>query len=139
MITMATVYRVLADLVVTLHFAYVTFVIVGLALTLTGGLLHWNWVRNFWFRIIHLLMIATVVVEAWFGITCPLTTWENKLRQLSGQAAYTGSFIANLLHDAMFFDAEPWIFTLGYTLFGTIVLLTFVFAPPRLPQWAKSK
>jgi hypothetical protein len=131
---MATYYRFLADVVVTLHFAYVSFVIVGLLLTLIGGLLHWNWVRNFWFRIIHLLMIAAVVVEAWFGITCPLTTWEKQLRELSGQATYGGSFVANLLHDAMFFDGAPWVFTLGYTLFGAVVLLTFRFSPPRLPQ-----
>lgn len=127
-------YQILADVIVTIHFGYVTFVIFGLLLTLAGGLLGWRWVRNFWFRAIHLLMILIVVGEAWLGIVCPLTTWENNLRQLSGQAAYSGGFIANLLHDAMFFEAEPWVFTLCYSLFGLAVLLTFIYAPPRRPQ-----
>lgn len=126
-------YRLMADLVVVVHFAYVAFVIVGLLLTLAGAVLRWRWVRNFWFRVIHLAMIGVVVAEAWCGIICPLTTWENRLRVLAGQASYRGGFIANLLHDLMFFQAEPWVFTLCYSLFGLAVLAAFLFAPPQLP------
>lgn len=127
-------YRILADAVVTVHFAYVAFVVVGLVLTLAGAALRWKWVRNFWFRVLHLAMIGVVVAEAWCGIVCPLTTWENELRRRAGQAGYRGGFIANLLHDAMFFEADPWVFTLGYSLFGLAVLATFFIAPPRLPD-----
>ena len=136
---MGLVYRILADLVVTIHFAYVAFVIVGLLLTLAGAVLQWRWVRNFWFRIAHLAMIAVVVIEAWCGIVCPLTTWEKELRHLAGQATYHGGFLANVLHDAMFFEAEPWVFTLGYSVFCLAVLATFLFAPPRLPDWLRRK
>jgi polyferredoxin len=69
--------------------------------------LRWTWVRNFWFRLIHLSMIGVVVGEAWCGIICPLTRWENGLRERAGQAAYSGGFFANWLHDMMFFQAEP--------------------------------
>jgi polyferredoxin len=124
-------YRLLADLVVTVHFAYVAFVIIGLMLTLAGAVLHWSWVRNFWFRVMHLLMIVVVVAEAWCGVVCPLTTWENELRKLAGQVAYRGGFIANSLRDAMFFEADPRVFTLCYSLFGLVVLATFLFVPPR--------
>ncbi|MBI3467660.1 MAG: DUF2784 domain-containing protein [Planctomycetes bacterium] len=130
---MQLTYRLLADLVVAVHFAYVAFVIIGLLLTLAGAVLHWRWVRNFWFRVIHLAMIGVVIAEVWCGIVCPLTTWENKLRELAGQASYRGGFIANLLHDWMFFQAEPWVFTLCYTLFGLAVLAAFLLAPPQLP------
>ena len=125
-------YRVFADVIVAIHFGYVTFVILGLLLILVGGLRRWRWVTNFWFRAIHFLMIAIVVGEAWLGIVCPLTIWENNLRELSGDVTYSGGFIANVLHNAMFFDAEPWVFTLCYTLFAFVVLLTLLFAPPRL-------
>jgi hypothetical protein len=130
-------YLMLADLIVTVHFAYVAFVVVGLVLTVGGAVLHWRWVRNFWFRAIHLAMIGIVVAEAWCGIPCPLTTWENQLRQLAGKEARRGGFIADILHDAIFFQAEPWVFTLGYTLFGLVVLLTFILAPQRLPVWLR--
>lgn len=128
---MELVYRLLADAVVLVHFAYVTFVLLGLAAVLAGGLFQWNWVRNRTFRVLHLLMIGVVVLEAWAGITCPLTSWENSLRQMAGQSTHRGAFIADLVHDLMFFEAEPWVFTLCYTLFGAAVLGTLFLVPPR--------
>lgn len=134
---MQLAYRLLADLTVIVHAAYVLFVVFGLVAVLIGYLRQWQWIRSLWFRGIHLLMIAVVVLEAQFGITCPLTTWEQRLRALAGQESYRGDFIANLVHDILFFDAEPWVFTLCYTLFGLVVAATFWLVPPRRPLRAK--
>ncbi len=65
--------KLLADLIVVFHAAYVSFVVFGLVAILIGAALRWEWVRNFWFRASHLTMIGIVVLEALFGITCPLT------------------------------------------------------------------
>ncbi len=124
-------YRLAADAMVVAHMSYVLFVILGFVLTVLGTLLKWQWIRNLWFRALHLTMILIVVVEAWLGITCPLTTWEQQLRAASGQETYQGAFVANLVHDWLFYDAPPWVFMIGYTLFGLSVLATWVFAPPR--------
>jgi len=124
-------YQLFADLIVIIHFAYVLFVLLGLAVTVVGGFLGWRFIRNVYFRGIHLAMIAIVVVEAWLGITCPLTTWEKNLRQQSGEQSYSGDFLARFAHDWLFFDAAPWVFTLAYTLFGTLVVLTWLLFPPR--------
>jgi hypothetical protein len=129
-------YRLAADVVVILHMAYVLFVIFGFLLTLAGSVLRWNWIRNPWFRGVHLAMISIVVVEAWLGITCPLTIWEHRLRRLAGDQTYRGAFVANLLHDWLFFDAPQWVFKLGYTLCGAGVLLALWLAPP---QWKRAK
>ena len=64
-------YRLSADLIVLIHFAYVSFVIVGLIAILAGWVLRWKWTRNTTFRVTHLLAIAIVVGEALCGITCP--------------------------------------------------------------------
>jgi len=56
-------------------------------------------------------------------------------KRIAEVAAYRGDFIAQWLHDLLFFDAEPWVFTMCYTLFGLAVLATFVLAPPR---WRKA-
>lgn len=125
------IYRLLADLIVVVHFAYVLSVIVGLAAILLGGLLKWEWVRNRWIRGIHLAMILLVVLEAWLGIMCPLTVWEQQLRTKAGQETYQGDFIARWAHDVMFFDAEPWVFTLCYTLFGGLVVAAVFLVKPR--------
>ena len=124
-------YRLAADLVVTVHAAYVGFVVIGFLLILLGTVLKWTWIRNVWFRLVHLTMILVVVAEAWLGIVCPLTTWENQLRELAGQTAYEGDFIANWMHDLIFFEAPPWVFTVCYTVFGLLVAATFWFAPPQ--------
>jgi polyferredoxin len=132
-------YRVLADAVVAAHFAYVAFVVVGMALILLGIVLHWSWVRNFWFRAIHLLMIAVVVAESVCGIVCPLTTWEDRLRETSGGATETGSFIGRWAHRLLFVNAPPWVLTSCYVAFGLAVLAAFILAPPRRPRFARKQ
>ncbi len=128
---MQLAYRLTADAVLVFHVSYVAFVLIGFLLTLTGICLRWRWVRNRWFRGLHLAAIGLVVFESLAGIVCPLTLWEDALRERAGQAGYRGDFIAQWLHELLFFDAEPWVFTVCYTLFGLAVLGTFVFAPPR--------
>jgi hypothetical protein len=127
------IYRVLADAVVVIHLAYVLFVVFALVAILLGAMFGWRWTRNFWFRIVHLLMIGIVVVQAVLGVMCPLTTLENGLRRSAGQADYAASFIGHWAHELLFIDAEPWQFTVAYCTFGGLVLLALLSAPPRLP------
>ncbi len=124
-------YRLLADGVLIVHFTIVLFVIFGLLATVMGLVLRWRWVRNFWYRMVHLAAIGVVVVQAWCGAICPLTTLENYFRSKGGEATYAGSFITYWLHRMLFFQAQPWVFTLCYTVFGFLVLMTFIIGPPR--------
>lgn len=65
-------YGHLANAVLILHVGIVLFIV-----TLAGGICNWPWVRNFWFRALHLAGIGYVAMEAWLGIVCPLTTLEH--------------------------------------------------------------
>ena len=132
-----TFYRLLADVIVVLHFAYVAFVVGGLAAIVLGIAMRWAWVRNFWFRAIHLAMIGVVVVESLWGILCPLTEWEDRLRELSGAPNEPGTFLGRWARDLLFVDLPPSALTPWYCLFGLAVLLTWIFAPPRRP-WRKT-
>jgi len=122
---------VLANLIALVHFAWVAFLVVGLLLIVLGIVFRWGWVRNRWFRSIHLAMILIVVGESIAGIPCPLTVWEHRLRVQGGQASFEGDFIAYWVHRLMFFQAEPWVFTTAYLAFGLAVLATWIIAPPR--------
>ncbi len=126
--------RLLADVIVVCHVTYVTFVVFGLAAILLGIAFRWSWVRNIWFRAIHLITIGIVVGESLVGVKCPLTVWEAQLRKIAGQTTYTGDFVAHWAHRLFFFRAAPWVATLIYTLFGLAVLVTFFLAPPRRPR-----
>jgi hypothetical protein len=128
------VYSFLADLVVALHVGYVSFVIAGQLLILLGLALRWDWVRNPWFRIAHLLAIVIVGFEAVCGIECPLTIWEGSLRHLAGQDIGEGSFLGRLLHNLIFYDFETWILNLAHVTFALVVIATFLVAPPRFGQ-----
>ncbi len=118
-------YRVLADTILVIHFAFVVFVVFGFLLILIGLLARWSWIHNRCFRITHLAAIGFVVLQAWFGQYCPLTIWENEFRRRAGQPAYTESFIEHWLHKVLFYQAEPWVFTTIYTGFGALVLLVW--------------
>jgi hypothetical protein len=115
-------YLALANAVLVLHVAIVLFVVGGLVLIVVGNRRSWRWVNRWWFRLAHLAAIGVVVAEAWFGITCPLTTLEAWLRMRAGVPMYGGSgFIEHWLQRLLYYDAPPWVFTLGYTAFALLV------------------
>lgn len=128
------VYTCTADLLVALHLAYVAFVILGQVAILAGWAAGWGWIRNFWFRVLHLAAIGGVALEAVFGITCPLTAWEHGLRRLAGQRPEEISFIGRLLREILFVDVPQETLNLVYVVFALLVLATFVWIPPRRPR-----
>jgi hypothetical protein len=127
----AVPYQALADLVLLLHLAVVLFVIGGLVAVLVGGARGWAWVRAPGFRLAHLVAIGVVVLQAWLGQTCPLTTLESWLRVQAGSAGYARSFVEHWVGRVLFHEAPSWVFTLGYTVFGALVAWAWWRHPPR--------
>ena len=119
-----------ADGLLIIHALFVAFVVFGLIFIITGLVRRWRWTRNPWFRFIHLGAIGTVVIQSWLNVICPLTIWENTLREKAGQATYAGSFIRHWLHKLIFYQAEAWVFTLAYSVFAALVVLAWYLAPP---------
>ncbi|MEA1079359.1 DUF2784 domain-containing protein [Marinobacter qingdaonensis] len=126
-----TGFLVLADALLVLHVLFVAFVVLGLVLIYLGHFLAWRWVRNFWFRVSHLVAIAIVVLQSWLGLICPLTTWEMALRERAGDASYEGSFIQHWLQAILYYSAPEWVFILSYTVFGGLVLFSWFLIRPR--------
>jgi hypothetical protein len=123
-------YAALADVILIVHALFVAFVVFGLVAIVMGHWLGWAWVRNLRFRIAHLVAIGIVVAQAWAGVLCPLTIWESALRRAAGQSGYAGSFIQHWLHRILFYQAEDWVFTVVYTLFGAAVVASWFVARP---------
>jgi hypothetical protein len=116
-----------ADVILVTHFAFVVFVVGGLALIWIGWAAQWPWVRNRWFRAAHLAAIVFVAGEALLGVACPLTLWEDALRG----AAQQKSFVARWVHRVMFYSAPEWVFTALYVGFALLVAATYWLVPPR--------
>jgi hypothetical protein len=127
----STTYQLAADAVLLLHVLFVVFVVLGLVLILAGRALGWSWVRNPWFRLMHLVAIAVVVVQSWLRVICPLTTFEMTLRSRAGEATYAGSFIAHWLESVLYYQAPTWVFVVCYTVFGALVVASWFWVRPR--------
>jgi drug/metabolite transporter superfamily protein YnfA len=126
-----TLYLIVADVVLSLHVLFVIFVIAGLLLIFAGKWLNWSWVRNRVFRITHLVAIGIVVLQAWIGMICPLTTIEMWLRERAGDATYGGAFIAHWLESLLYYQAPPWVFAICYTAFGALVVGSWFWVRPN--------
>lgn len=111
------VYRILADLVVLAHFAFVIFVIAGALL-----LLH-----SRWWAVLHVPAFLWGALIEFRGWICPLTPLENALRVRAGQAGYTGGFIAHYI--------TPILYPAGLTRRIEVVLGTLVLVGNLLLYW----
>lgn len=76
-------YRVLADVVLVAHLAFVLFVVLG-------GIAALRWRGVAWLHVPIALYGAAI---EFIGFTCPLTPLENWLRARGGEAGYRGGFI----------------------------------------------
>lgn len=126
-----SLFSYLADITVLIHAAFVLFIVSGQILIMIGWYRSWHWTQNVVFRFLHLAAIAYVVLETWLRITCPLTLLEYQLRHLAGESMHDMSFIGYWVHYFLFYTAPDWLFTVIYSLFGFLVLLTFLKYPPR--------
>jgi hypothetical protein len=102
------IYRVLADVTLLIHYAFVLFVVFG-------GVLVWRWWSLRW---VHLPVALWGALIEFAGWACPLTPLENAFRRLGGEAGYQGGFVEHYL--------LPLIYPSGLTRNVQWVLGTFV-------------
>ena len=124
-------YRIIADVVLLLHFCIVLFIVGGLVLVVVGNLRGWHWVNTLWLRLVHSGAIGIVILQSWLGEICPLTSLESWLRTRSGSTGYSLSFIEEWLSRLLYIDAPFWAFVAVYTAFGALVALAWWRYPPQ--------
>jgi hypothetical protein len=83
-------YRLLADLVIAIHFAFIVFAVAGAALLLFRSVPRW-------IAFVHIACAAWASYVMFSGRICPLTPLENNLRELGGENGYAQSFIERYL------------------------------------------
>ena len=118
--------RLIADAILVVHFAIVVFIVGGLLAVWTGAALDWRWIRNPWFRYVHLTAIAFVAAEALIGMACPLTVWEDLARGGARPESFVGRWVQRLL----FYRAPEWAFTAAYVAWALATLATLRLVPP---------
>jgi hypothetical protein len=130
------VHGILADAMVCFHVLYCGYVVIGQLLIVVAAPFRWQWARNPWFRYSHLLAIGYVVLEEVMGWRCPLTVWEEQLRELAGQEVHQAeSFIGRIAHNTLFFAQPQIFFTTVHVAMGVVVLQGAIMFPPRWFRW----
>jgi len=93
-------YKILADIVVLIHFLWILFLIFGAFLG----------VKNKAIKIIHILGLVFAFVIQIFGWYCPLTDLEVWLRSKHDPSlAYAGSFIIHYVEGLIYIEIPPWL------------------------------
>lgn len=126
----------MADVLLVVHFLIAAFIVLGLVAVWLGAALGWRWVRNPWFRYLHLGAIAFVAAEALLGIACPLTVWEDLLRGGRSMDGSAESFVARWVRALLFYQAPEWVFTASYVAWTLATLATLRLVPPRASRQA---
>lgn len=103
-------YRIAAELLVLLHLAFIVFVVLG-------GLLAYKWPGV---ALLHIPCAIWGSIVEYRGLVCPLTPWENRLRELAGHEGYSEGFIEHYI--------MPIVYPAGLTrdmqtVLGSLVLL----------------
>ncbi len=129
---MPRLYLILADTILAMHVLIVLFNVLSLPVIWVGRFVNWRFVRNFYFRVIHLVMIACIALQALAGQVCPFTSWENDLRALAGaDPRYATSFVGHWLQRLIFCEADERVFTIAYVIFFVLVLATLILVKPN--------
>lgn len=91
-------YKILADIVVFVHFLWILFLILGVL---------WG-IRSTTVKIIHTAAWAFAITIQVFNWYCPLTHLETWLRAKHDPAlSYSGSFIPHYLEKVIYIDIPP--------------------------------
>ena len=86
------IFRLMADLVVVTHLAFLVFV--G-----AGSLLAWRRRGLAWLHAPSLIWAAASIT---IGLACPLTSLETLLRRLAGDDVYAGGFVDHYVEGVVF-------------------------------------
>lgn len=81
------IYSILADSLLVVHLLFIIFVVLG-------GLLIIKWRRVVY---LHLPAVTWGILVEFNHWICPLTPWENTLRQAAGETFYDTGFIEHYL------------------------------------------
>ena|SRR5690348_9578991 len=129
-------YSLLAQLVLALHVAIIVFNVVGLVVIPLGAWRGWRFVRIFWWRALHLTILAVVALQALFARACFLTLWQSALQERAGAAASSAPLIARWVQHLLFWPLPLWFFAVLYIAVCVYAVLLWRLVPPR-PRTAR--
>jgi hypothetical protein len=118
----------LALVVLAVHAAIILFNIFGLVAIPLGRWRHWRFVHAPVWRILHLLSLGVVAIQAALGRACFLTIWQDALTDGSLESQ---PLIARTVDALIYWPIPIWVFAVGYLLIFAYALALLWLVPLR--------
>jgi hypothetical protein len=119
---------ILAEAILAAHIAIILFNVFGLIAVPLGALCGWRFVRVRWWRVLHLVLLGTVALQAVVGRACILTLWQ---AAAEGAASPT-PLIMGWINWMIYWPLPIWVFAaLYFAVFGYAVALLWLVPPAR--------
>ena len=117
---------IFSEIVLLFHFSIFLFMILSFILIPLGYHKKWKWVKNKYYRLIHLVLMGIIFIETILGFMCPLTILENFLRN----DIKINNKITQIIHQIMYCDLPTYQFITLYLLsLSYLIFLWFFFKP----------
>jgi hypothetical protein len=123
--------RAAASLVLYLHFAVVVFNVFWIVAIPLGAWRGWTFIRSFFWRAAHLVVLAVVALQAVVGALCFLTTWQNALLRAAGGSAGETSVVDTIVTRLIFWPLPLWAFVVIYVAAVVYALALWWLVPPQ--------
>ena len=123
-------WRFVADTVLIVHVGVAAFLVAGQLAIIAGGIFRTRWVRDPWFRVVHLGLIVFIAGQSILGLICPLTHLEQYLRTLARQPSSHQTITEAWFSHLLFFDAPSWVFIAAHSVAAVVILATWFAVPP---------
>jgi hypothetical protein len=124
----------LADAVLLLHLGIILFNVFGLIAIPLGAWRDWHFVRIFWWRALHLAILAAVALQAALQRVCFLTVWQFDLMQPAVGPTAPAPLIAGWIDQLIYWPLPLWFFAVVYVAVCLFALLLWWLVPPHLSQ-----
>jgi len=114
--------------VLAVHAAIILFNMFGLVAIPLGHWRHWRFVHAPVWRILHLLSLGVVALQAVLGRACFLTIWQDAL---TGEPQESQPLIARTVDALIYWPIPLWVFAVGYLLIFAYALALLWLVPLR--------
>ena len=115
-----------SEIILLLHLLIFLFITSSFILIPIGYFQKWEWVKNKYYRSIHLILMGIISIETILGFMCPLTILENYFRD----DIKVDNKLTEIAHQILYWDLPNYQFIILYILsFSYLIFLWFFFKP----------
>ena len=117
-----------SEIILLLHLLIFLFITLSFILIPIGYFQKWEWVKNKYYRSIHLILMGIISIETILGFMCPLTILENYFRD----DIKVDNKLTEIAHQILYWDLPNYQFIILYILSFSYLIFLWIFFKPNL-------